>query len=203
VATFVHLVRHGEVENPERIVYAGLPGFPLTERGRTQAQESADYLSSRLITRVWSSPLDRTMETAAPIAAGHGLDVSLDPAFAEWGLSDRWAGMHWEDIPDVERAAYFETPWRLPFSPESLSEMGQRMAQAIERAAEASQAEVVIVSHMDPIQAARLALLGLSKEHFVVDRPSHAEVITLAPSWREVQRWQPPTSSESFPPKTV
>lgn len=203
MASLIHLVRHGEVDNPGRVVYAGLPGFPLTKRGRRQARETADHLATRPIVAVWSSPLDRTMETAVEIARRHGLDVVQDREFAEWGLSDHWAGITWEQVPLNEREAYRTRPWDLPFSPESLDEMGRRMRSAIERVEATHHGEVVIVSHLDPIQAARVVLLSLPVERFLKDRPTHAEVITLAPgtSWVETERWAPPTVSAPFPPE--
>jgi broad specificity phosphatase PhoE len=205
MAAFVHLVRHGEVDNPDGVVYAGLPGFPLTRTGRRQAAEAGAYLASRAVVGVWSSPLDRTMETAEEIARSHDLPVVPDGAFAEWGLSDRWAGTRWEQIPPGERAGYRTTPWDLPFSPESLDTMAYRMRSGIERVQTGLDGEVVIVSHLDPIQAARVALLSLPVGRFLEDRPSHAEVITLTPGtpWKEIGRWAPPTRSAPFPPENV
>jgi broad specificity phosphatase PhoE len=198
----VFLVRHGEVLNPDGVVYAGLPGFPLTERGIIQAREAGAYLSSWPVGAVVSSPLERTMQTASEIAVYHGVDVQRDPMFAEWGLADRWAGSRWEDVSSDERKAYLTTPWDLPFAPESLVEMGDRMRRGIERLVSDVESDVVIVSHMDPIQAARVSLLGLSPDQFLVDRPVHAEVIALQPEWNEVRRWRPSVESEPFPPST-
>lgn len=198
----LHLVRHGEVLNPQGVVYAGLPGFPLTEKGIAQAHEAGAHLSSCPVVAVWSSPLDRTVQTASEIAAYHEVDVQTDPAFAEWGLADRWAGRPWERIPSVERNAYLTTPWSLSFTPESLAELGNRMRRGIEQAMSQANGDVVVVSHMDPIQAARIALLGLDAELFLVDRPTHAEVISLEPGWRETERWRPSLRSDPFPPPT-
>jgi broad specificity phosphatase PhoE len=202
---FVHLVRHGEVRNPDGVVYAGLPGFPLSEKGFAQAHEAAMHLAFRPVVAVWSSPLERTMQTAAEIAASHGLDVHTDQVFAEWKLSDRWAGVRWVDLPLDEREAYLSRPWDLPFAPESLTEMGNRMKRGVEAILEPAGGDIVVVSHMDPIQAGRLALLDLPLERFLVDRPSHAEIVTLAreAAWQEIERWVPSLTSDPFPPPTV
>ena len=68
-------MRHGEVHNPERILYGRLPGYHLSDRGRRQAQAVADSLADNDIVAVVASPLQRAQETAAPIArrtpAGH------------------------------------------------------------------------------------------------------------------------------------
>jgi len=146
-----------------------------------------------------------TVQTAAEIAACHRLDVLTDHAFAEWMLSDRWAGIRWVDLPLEEREAYLSTPWDLPFAPESVAEMGDRMKRGIEAVSERAEGDIVVVSHMDPIQAGRLALLDLPPERFLVDRPSHAEIVSLAREtvWHERERWTPSLRSESFPPPTV
>ena len=67
--TIVHVMRHGEVHNPEKILYGRLPDYHLSERGRAQAQAVADWLADRDIVYVVASPLERAQETAAPIAA--------------------------------------------------------------------------------------------------------------------------------------
>ena len=74
----VHLVRHGEVHNPDRILYGRLPGFHLSEAGRLMAKAAADYLADRDVTVLKSSPLQRAVETAEPIAAEFGLQPDID-----------------------------------------------------------------------------------------------------------------------------
>ena len=81
--TRVHVVRHGEVYNPSGILYGRLPGFHLSEAGRAQAAAVADALADRDIVAVIASPLERAQETAAPIAAKHGLAVDTDPDLIE------------------------------------------------------------------------------------------------------------------------
>ena len=74
--TVVHMLRHGEVYNPEKILYGRLPGFRLSELGIQMAQAAADVLAGRDIAYLVSSPLERARQTAAPIAA------SVDPRTA-------------------------------------------------------------------------------------------------------------------------
>ena len=102
--TKVHVMRHGEVHNPEGILYGRLPGYRLSDRGRAQAQRVADSLAGNDIAAVIASPLQRAQETATPVAAAHGLDVdchideTLDPAsttllhLAEAVLRNRFQG---------------------------------------------------------------------------------------------------------------
>ena len=84
VRTTVHVMRHGEVHNPDKILYGRLPDYHLSERGRAQAQAVADWLATRDIVYVVASPLERAQETAAPIAAGLGLPVDTDDELIEF-----------------------------------------------------------------------------------------------------------------------
>ena len=76
--TIVHLLRHGEVHNPEQVLYGRLPDFHLSDLGREMAERAAEALAGRDIAVVTASPLERAQETAAPIAAAHGLPVGVD-----------------------------------------------------------------------------------------------------------------------------
>lgn len=190
----VHLVRHGEVLNPLAVNYAALPGFRLSPLGHRQAAAAGRHLAARAVGAVVSSPLERARLTAAPIAAAHSLDVATDDRLTEWRLSDRWAGTRWSDIAAPELAAYRQHPWDLPFSPESLDDLADRMEAAVlDAAGRHPEGDVVVVAHQDPIQSARLRLTGRLLRDQHVDKPRHASVITLAPGspWREIEHWWP------------
>src|ERR1700684_1670449 len=77
--TVVHLLRHGEVENPKGIIYGRIPGFGLSEDGRMMAKAAADYLAERDVVAIFTSPLERARETAEPLAER----VSLEPIVGE------------------------------------------------------------------------------------------------------------------------
>src|SRR5215467_14650507 len=81
--TIVHLVRHGEVANPDGILYGRIPGFHLSEDGQIMAKAAADYLVGRRVTILKSSPLERAIQTAEPIAAEFGLRVDVDDRLIE------------------------------------------------------------------------------------------------------------------------
>ena len=83
--TVVHLLRHGEVHNPHRILYGRLAGYPLSRLGREMAELAAEHLGDHDITHVVSSPLERARETAAPVARAHGLEVAVDERVIEAG----------------------------------------------------------------------------------------------------------------------
>ena len=81
--TRVHVMRHGEVHNPDGILYGRLPGFHLSDKGKAQAAAVADALAGRDIVAAIASPLQRAQETAAFIAAKHDLPVETDPDMIE------------------------------------------------------------------------------------------------------------------------
>ncbi|POX37554.1 hypothetical protein C3486_27580, partial [Streptomyces sp. Ru73] len=81
--TVVHLMRHGEVHNPDGVLYGRRPGYHLSDLGRQMADRVAEHLADRDITHVVASPLERAQETAAPIGKAHGLDVDSDPRLIE------------------------------------------------------------------------------------------------------------------------
>ncbi len=205
MAALVHLVRHGEVDNPDHVVYGFLAGFGLSPRGKQEAVAVARRLGAAPLGAVYSSPLERALQTAAEIARPLHLAVTPVPELAEWRLAERWQGYAWEELPWTfpgELEAYLEHPADLDFAPESLAELAARMAAVIEALADRHpEGELAVVSHQDPIQAGRLALTGRPLEMLSEDKPGHAAVITLRPGspWVELCKWEP-EGSRPFPP---
>lgn len=198
MSSVVHLVRHGEVENPSGLVYADLAGFGLGEPGRRQAVWAGAHLARRPVRAVYASPLDRALETARAIAVPHGLEPVTLPEVTEWALMSRWAGLPWADLDHHfpgELDAYLSDPVSLEFAPESLAELGARLARAVDGLADRHAGhEVVVVSHQDPIQAARLLLTGRDLRDLHHEKPRHCEVISLSRTagWIETGRVAPP-----------
>ncbi len=195
MSVLVHLVRHGEVENPEGLVYGDLPGFGLSARGRRQAQAAAQRLRLRPIVAVWSSPLERALRTAELIARHHQLPVRVEEELIEW-RHDTWIGLPWDRLPELrpgELEAYLADPTDLSFVRESLADLAARVAGAIMAAIASGNGEAVVVGHQDPLQSARLLLTGTDLHRLHLDAPQHASIITLQPGdpWTEVERWQP------------
>jgi len=202
-----HLVRHGEVVNPDHLVYSSLPGFALSKTGRREALATAARLAPHRVAAVVASPLLRARQTAAHIGAEHGVPVGIDERLTEWRLAIDWAGIIWEELPchrPGELEAYLDHPWDLPFSPESLDELAARGAElARELDARYPDGDVVVVSHQDPVQSARLLLAGRSLRNLQQDKPRHASVTTLSPraGWIEEGSWAPDAGpASSFPP---
>lgn len=200
------LVRHGEVLNPGHVVYADLAGFPLTHRGRRQADETAEHLAESAADVIVSSPLLRAVETATPIAGRLGLTVETDERLVEWRLSNRWAGVAWDDVDRAfpgELTAYLARPHLLPFAPESIDEAADRVIEVVDDLGRRHPgATAILVGHQDPTQATRFRLTGRPLDTLHTDKPDHGTVIELVPGspWHETKRWDPPSSVAPFPP---
>ncbi|KAA8970164.1 histidine phosphatase family protein [Mycobacterium sp.] len=160
--TRIHLVRHGEVDNPQGILYGRLPGFHLSDKGRRQAEAVADALAHNDVVAVIASPLQRAQETAAPIAARHGLSVDTDPDLIE--SANVFEGKRLGPGDGAWRDPRFWWHLRNPFTPswgEPYAQVAARMATAIDKArVRAAGHEAVCVSHQLPVWTARLYLTG-------------------------------------------
>jgi broad specificity phosphatase PhoE len=207
-STTVHLVRHGEVENPDHVVYASLPGFGLSSRGQRQAAAAGERLRRGRVTLVLSSPLQRALETAAIVASSLQAAVSTDARLLEWQLGEHWAGTRWNDLDlrfPGQLDAYLDHPEDLEFSPESLDRLARRVSALVEEVASANAGtETVVVSHQDPIQAGRLNLTGRPLAGLQSNKPGHCSVVTLSrepggPAWTESSYWEPDQGT-AFPP---
>ncbi|MCL1871197.1 MAG: histidine phosphatase family protein [Promicromonosporaceae bacterium] len=164
VTTTVHLLRHGEVYNPGRVLYGRLPGYHLSERGHEMARVVAAALTEqkRDVVAVTASPLQRAQETAAPLSAAFGLETGADERLIE-------AGNRFEGTTIGARPWQLANPrwWGLlrnPLRPswgEPYREQATRMQAAVAAARDAHPGhEVVLVSHQLPIWVTRLAYEG-------------------------------------------
>ena len=162
--THILLIRHGMNDYLVTRRLAGrLPGVHLNAEGRAQAQALGELLASTPIAAVYSSPLERTVETAEPIAAGHGLPVVPLEAVGE-AICGEWAGRAIEELLQTARWQQVQTsPSSFRYQGgESVGEMQARMVAALEtlRATHPGQT-VVVVSHSDPIKAALAHYLSM------------------------------------------
>jgi broad specificity phosphatase PhoE len=157
--TIVHLLRHGEVHNPEGILYGRSPGFHLSDRGRAMAERIAESIGDRDIVHLVSSPLERAQETAAPLARVRGLEVRIDERVIE-SDNDFVGQTFGRGVLDVLRPSNLRrlyNPWK-PSWGEPYKEMVARMMAAVHDARKAAEGhEAVIVSHQLPIWITRLA----------------------------------------------
>ena len=158
--TVVHLVRHGEVANPQRILYGRLPGYGLSELGLRMADLAAAHLSDRDVSVVVSSPLERARQTAAPIAAVHGLPVGIDERVieAENAFEGRQVAGGKGILRDPSLYKYLLNPMR-PSWGEPYTQLAARMQRAVDDLRHrVAGHEGVIVSHQAPIWMLRSAV---------------------------------------------
>jgi broad specificity phosphatase PhoE len=155
--TTVHVLRHGEVHNPDKILYGRLPDFHLSELGRQMAKADAQALAERDVTHVVASPLERAQETAEPIAAQFGLEIATDIRLIE-------SANFFEGKKVSPGDGAFSNPrnwWVLrdPITPswgEAYLVIAQRMFAAVQAARVAAEGhEAVCVSHQLPIWTLR------------------------------------------------
>ncbi|RJL22516.1 histidine phosphatase family protein [Bailinhaonella thermotolerans] len=157
--TVVHLLRHGEVENPKGILYGRLPGYHLSETGRRMAETVAKAVADRDVVAVLSSPMERARETAEPVAQTFGLDIQVDERLNE--ADNIFQGLTvGSGDGTLRRPKHWRYLWN-PFRPswgERYIDVVARMSAAIKDARTAARGhEAVLVSHQLPIWIIRLA----------------------------------------------
>jgi broad specificity phosphatase PhoE len=156
--TTVHLLRHGEVHNPDKVLYGRLPGYRLSELGHEMAQRAAEALALRDITVVTASPLERAQQTAAPIAGVHGITIGTDEDLIE--ADNVFEG---ERVSVGDGVLRQPRAWKHLYNPirpswgEPYVVVADRMRSAVARARDAALGhEAVLVSHQLPIWISRL-----------------------------------------------
>ncbi len=156
--TVVHLVRHGEVHNPDGVLYGRRDGFHLSDLGHQMAEKTAASLAARDLAVVVSSPLERAQQTAAPLAEKLGLDVRIDDRVIE--SSSRFEGLTFGRGNNALRNPLLWRHLYNPFRPswgEPYKEIVERMMSAVRDVRrQAAGREGVIVSHQLPIWTTRL-----------------------------------------------
>jgi broad specificity phosphatase PhoE len=147
------MVRHGEVYNPDKILYGRLPGFALSPLGQQMAKAAAQTLAKDDITIVVASPLERAQQSADPVAAQFGLAVGVDERLIE---SANW--FEGKRVSAGEGALRDPRNWwvlRDPFTPswgEPYTAVAERMFAALHAARVAAEGhEAVCVAHQLPI----------------------------------------------------
>lgn len=159
VRTTVHLLRHGEVHNPQKVLYGRLPGYYLSDLGHQMAERAAEALGEHDIVSVVSSPMERAQQTAAPLAARLGHQVAIDPNLIE---ADNVFEGQQVSVGDgvLKQPQAWPRLWN-PFRPswgEPYVDVVARMRRAIlDARAKARGHEAVLVSHQLPIWVIRLA----------------------------------------------
>jgi broad specificity phosphatase PhoE len=180
--TVFHLVRHADHGLLGKVLTGRMPGVKLSEHGQAQAQALAQSFSTRPITAVVSSPLERAQQTAAPIAAILGLNIKTEAALNEIDFG-AWTGMAFDALHDLPA-------WHIwnQFRGTAATPGGETMLQALARAFATltllrvahPNDEVVLVSHQDVLKAIVAHSLGMPLD--LMHR------IELAPASRSILR---------------
>lgn len=162
MSSAVHVVRHGEVENPMKILYGRQPGWRLSQRGQEMAEVIGEWSKSIAVGALHVSPLQRAQETAAPISRIHSLPIHTDDRLIE--AANIFEGKSFElgsgvlKHPSSWRHLY--NPWK-PSWGEPYQEQISRMLAAVFDAHKAAQGkDAVVVSHQLPIWILRSAIEG-------------------------------------------
>ncbi|MCU1369235.1 MAG: hypothetical protein JWO77_429 [Ilumatobacteraceae bacterium] len=184
-ATLLLLVRHGQTPTTGATLPGRAKGLHLAETGRAQAGAVAARIAGlRNVSAVYASPLERTRETAAPIAKALGLKVKTDRGLLECEFGE-WTGAK---LSDLRKKAEWDAVQRHPSGfrfpgGESFTEMQTRMTSALDRLAAAHRGETVVaVSHADPIKAAVAHALGTHLDLFqrIVISPCSVSAILIS-----------------------
>jgi broad specificity phosphatase PhoE len=167
MSTTVHVARHGEVENPEKILYGRQPGWRLSTRGQQMAETLGEWSKSINVGALHVSPLQRAQETAAPIARAHDIEITTDERLIE--AANVFEGKSFElgsgvlKHPSSWRHLY--NPWK-PSWGEPYDEQINRMLAAVFAAHKAANGkDAIVVSHQLPIWILRSAIEGRSLLH--------------------------------------
>jgi len=201
--TVVHLLRHGEVHNPDRVLYGRLPGFRLSALGEKQAQLAADWLAQRDLGYLVSSPLERARQTAEPLAAATGLDVAVDERLIE--AANHLEGRHVAGgkglFSDPANWKYYRNPFR-PSWGEPYAQVAARVLAAARAARDAAGVrEAVCITHQLPIVCARRAAEGRRLFHDPRHRQcSLASVTSFTFDGDEIVRIDYAEPAASLPP---
>jgi probable phosphomutase (TIGR03848 family) len=164
------LIRHGENEFVKTGKMAGrTPGVHLNERGRKQAEELAAALSDVPLKAIYASPLERALETAEPIAAGHKLEVQLRPDLMDTNIG-KWQGRTIKQLRRLKKWKIVQqAPSRFTFPEgESFLQNQMRIVSTLDEIAASHKPKdiVAVVFHADPIKLAVAHYLGMPLDHF-------------------------------------
>lgn len=183
--TTILLVRHGQTPTTGKVLPGRAPDLHLADSGREQARRVAERLAPLPVTALYCSPLERTLETAAPIADTFSLVPIQEPGLLECDFGD-WTGEELSrlyTLPEWTTVQRAPSTFRFPGG-ESFPEMQHRIVTAIDRIRTAHQGEtVVLVSHADPIKAAVAYALGTPLDLFqrIVVSPCSVSALAFAP----------------------
>jgi broad specificity phosphatase PhoE len=177
--TIIYLIRHGEVDNPEKIIYGRLPNFGLTEKGKKQIENTAEFLKDKHIDKIYSSPMLRTRESAEIIQKKlHLFTVQIADEITE-GLT-AYEGKKVSDLDLLQSEVYLHP---LSQTDETIQQLANRMQDFVKYLTEKHPGEhIVVLSHGDPIMAIKavikqtpLDFFSFKTDHYI----QHGEVYEI------------------------
>lgn len=177
------LIRHATTDAVGKRLSGRKKGVHLNEKGQGEAQHLAGRLASLPLNAIYSSKLERALQTAAPIAATHGLDVTANDHFLELDFGD-WTDCSFEDMeqqPAFKRFNAFRSCTRIPGG-ETMLEAQARMVNGIEQLCNQHRDETIaIVSHSDLIKATLAYYAGIHLDMFqrIEISPASVSIIEL------------------------
>jgi probable phosphomutase (TIGR03848 family) len=205
--TLLLLVRHGETPTTGTVLPGRAPGLHLSDRGRAQAERVAERLAGLPVDAIYTSPLERTCETAEPTAARTGLEVNQDAGLLECDKGD-WTGAAIAEVaalPEWQTVQHSPSAFRFP-NGESFIQMQARIVGSLELLCRTHAGGVIVCfSHADPIKAAVAHALGTHLDLFqrIVISPGSVSAISIvegqAPSVLMVNSTSEPLSGLRAP----
>ena len=185
--TLVLLVRHGQTPTTGSTLPGRAPGLHLAETGQAQAQAAADRIAAlKEVAAVYASPLERTRETAKPIAAARGLKARIERGLLEADFGD-WTGAALKDLmklPEWQTVQRYPSGFRFP-NGESFAEMQTRIVGALDTLVARHPGETIVaVSHADPIKAALAQALATHLDLFqrIIVSPCSISAVLYGPT---------------------
>lgn len=148
--TYIYVIRHGEVHNPDGILYGRLPGYGLTERGRKEVYHTADFLRNKQIDLIYASPLMRARQTAEIIRKFLNLNtVHISKDIIE--IQTSYQGIPFADLNPIQSEIYLQPKAK---TDETVEQIALRMVEFVRFLEKEYRGKrIVFVSHGDPIMA--------------------------------------------------
>jgi broad specificity phosphatase PhoE len=174
--TIIYLIRHGEVNNPQEIIYGRLSNYGLSEKGKLEAQKTAEFLEDKHIDEIYSSPLERATQTAEIIRTKLKLrTIHITDEITE--VKTSYQGKKFNDLDKLQSEVYLKP---LDPSDETIEQLAHRMEIFIKELLSKHQGKhLLVVSHGDTIMALKavikntpLEFLPFKTDHYI----QHAEV---------------------------
>jgi probable phosphomutase (TIGR03848 family) len=186
-ATTILLVRHGQTPTTGKVLPGRARGLHLADEGVRQAEIAAERMAALgRVDAIYSSPLERARETAAPIAKARGLRTRIDRGLYECDFGE-WTGKQLKDLmklPEWTTVQRYPSGFRFPGG-ESFVEMAARAQTAVNAlVARYAGGVVVAVSHADPIKAVVADALGTPLDLFqrIVISPCSVTAVVYSPT---------------------